>query len=291
MKILCIGNANYEITLMSDNFPLENSKNKISSVIEGISTNAAYLLSKWGMNVSFLGTVGNDIYGKKIKEELDNVGVDTKYLTMQEDYQTNLSLIIFNKENSSRTILSYDPNKSNLADVEIEFEPGVILVDSNECNLSKKFIKKYPKAISIIATEKCNEEIKELSHYATYLICSHEFAEYVTGLKIDYNNPQSLVNVYNKMIKEYNNHIIITLKNNGCLYSKDGKINLMPSIKTDCISTKDIFYGAFTYGIANSFDLEEILKISNIAETLSTKKIGTIIPSKEEIKGVYNEFR
>ena len=52
----------------------------------------------------------------------------------------------------------------------------------------------------------------------------------------------------------------------------------MPSIKVktvvDSTGAGDLFHGAFVYGIAMGFDLEKILKISNITGALSVTRMG-----------------
>ena len=84
MKILCIGNAAFDVTLPIDHFPIENQKTRLEEkCVEcggGSASNCAYLLAKWGMDVYFGGVVGDDYYGEKIIEEFANIGVNTKYL-------------------------------------------------------------------------------------------------------------------------------------------------------------------------------------------------------------------
>ena len=38
-----------------------------------------------------------------------------------------------------------------------------------------------------------------ITYYIKYIVCSKGFAETVTGMKFDYNNPSTLVAIYNKL--------------------------------------------------------------------------------------------
>ena len=72
MKILCLGHAAYDTTFPVENFPEENSKNRVPKKVEcggGPSSNSAYLLGKWGMETYIAAVVGNDEYGNRIKNE------------------------------------------------------------------------------------------------------------------------------------------------------------------------------------------------------------------------------
>ena len=90
--------------------------------------------------------------------------------------------------------------------------------------------------------------------------------------------------------------IIVTLEAKGALYKQNGQIKIMPSLKVKAVDSTgagDIFHGAFTYAIANNYDLEQAIKISNIAGALSVTKIGSLasMPEKEAIGEYIHDFR
>lgn len=296
MKILVIGHAAYDITMVVDSFPKENTKNRIDNRIEcggGPSANAAYLLGKWGLDVSFAGVVGNDEYGKRIKDELESVNVDTKYLEFSNDFSTTNSFIVANKENGTRTIFTYRNKNLHMNDLELDFTPDIILFDGQEIDITNKLLDKYPNAISIIDAGRPTEEIIEIAKRVNYLVCSKDFAETLSNITMNSND--NLSKVYNYMKEEFKNEVIITLEEQGCLYSLDNQIKVMPSLNVNAVDTTgagDIFHGAFTYGIANNYPLEKVLKIANIAGALSVEKIGSkySIPTKNEIKKYESDF-
>ena len=120
-------------------------------------------------------------------------------------------------------------------------------------------------------------------------------AETVTGVKFDFNNPQSLVNVYNKLQNKYPNaNITITLEEHGALYHSGNQIKIMPGLKCNAVDTTgagDIFHGAFVYGLANNFDMDKIITLANIAGGLSVQKIGSrlSIPTLSEVLDYYTK--
>ena len=297
MKILVIGHAAYDITYPVDIFPIENTKTRFENRVEcggGPAFNAAYLLGKWGMDVSFAGVVGKDFYGEKIIEQLKEVNVKTDLIQVTDDYPTTNSFIIANSSNGSRTILTYRPKQIELDDFDLDFEPDIILVDGQECKMSKKFIKKYPNAISIIDAGRPTDDIINLSKMVDYVVCSKNFAEEVTKIKIEDNN--SSIDAYQKMEKIFPGNIIITLESKGALYKYNNQIKVMPSLKVKAVDSTgagDIFHGAFTYSIANNYNLEKTIMISNITGALSVTRVGShdSMPSKDDIRKYYHEFR
>lgn len=296
MKILCLGNVAYDITIPMDGYPVENTKYRINERVEcggGQASNCAYLLAKWGMNVSFAGVVGNDYYGEKIKKEFEEIGVDTTYLQVSDKFHTTASTIIANIQNGTRTIISYRDKDIKMNLTKLNFVPDVIVIDGQEAEMANYILDKFPDAISIIDAGRTNPEIVELAKKVDYMVCSKEFAEEMSGIDINYDDPRTLMDVYTKMEKIFPNNIVVTLEEHGCMY-KDKTIKLMPSIKVKAVDSTgagDIFHGAFAYGIANGLPFEEVLKLSNIAGGLSVKKVGGrySIPSLEELEAVYNE--
>ena len=153
MKILCLGQSAYDITIPVDGFPTENKKIKVKEVIEcggGAANNAAYLLAKWGNEVYFATSIGKDDYGRKIKEELISVGIKEDYINEIND-KTTTSYILANKSNGSRTIVTdVSPNMHFDANYDIDLKPDIILFDGNDLDFALRVAKANPQAIKII---------------------------------------------------------------------------------------------------------------------------------------------
>lgn len=297
MKILVIGNATYDTTFPVDKFPLENTKNRVENKVEcggGPAYNAAYLLGKWGMDTTFAGVVGMDELGAKLIRQLQGVKIKTNYMQVSREFPTTNAFIIANTSVGSRTVLTYKPGTMKMKDFEIDFEPDIILVDGQEYDMSVKFINKYPNAISIIDAGRPKEHIIELSKMVDYVVCSKEFAEEVTKIKIV--DVKSQVEAYKKMDNMFKGEVVITLESNGALYKYNNEIKRMPSLKVKAVDSTgagDIFHGAFTYAIANKYNIEEAVMIGNIAGAYSVTQIGSLksMPSKDNIRKGYHEFK
>lgn len=290
MNILCVGSASYDITIPVSDFPKENTKTRVEEKYEcggGPAATAAYLLAKWGMDVSFIGTIGNDEYGRKLIKEFEHVNVNLKNLFIENE-ETTSSFITINTSNGTRTILTYRPKYKEIENIDLNFKPDVILTDGQEYKLMLNLMEKYPDAVTIIDAGRYTENIVELSKKVDYVVCSKDFAEKATNIDSAF-----LKKMYIKLKEIFNTNIIVTLESKGCLYEIDGSVKIMPAIKVDAIDSTgagDIFHGAFTYGVANNFVLEKKLKISNIAAGLSVTKIGSrnSVAPLEKVMKIYD---
>ena len=158
--------------------------------------------------------------------------------------------------------------------------------------MSKDILNKYPEALSIIDAGRDTAEVVELCKMVKWVAWSKDFAENVTNLEIDYDNFETIKNVYTKLKEIFKNEIVVTLEDKGCLYNYE----IIKSIKlraVDSTGAGDIFHGALTYYLANGYDPKFALQLANYAGAISVSRIGTrnSIPLKEEMEAVYNEFK
>ena len=298
MKVLCIGHSSWDITVPVDDYPTENVKYRFNEKYVaggGPAGNAAYLLGKWGVDTVIATSIGSDDYGTKIKKEFQSVNVNTDYVETSYEKDTSFSFILVNKKNGSRTVFNVTSEHLPLKKLTYEFTPDIILTDGHDYATSQNAISKYPHAISVIDAGRPVQEVIELCKYIKYIVCSKEFAETVTGLKMDFNNPQTLVNVYTKLQNKYpNSNIVITLESHGALYQVNNQIKIMPGLKCNVVDTTgagDTFHGAFVYGLANNFDMEKVITLANIAAGLSVQKMGSrlAIPTLSDVLEYYTK--
>ncbi len=297
MKILCIGHSSWDMTVPVDDYPVENTKYRFSekySAGGGPASNAAYLLGKWGIETVIATTIGSDDFGTKIKKEFQDIKVNTEYIETNYEKETSFSFILINKKNGSRTVFNVATEHPALKKLNYDFTPDIIFTDGHDYGATQNAISKYQNAISVIDAGRITPELLELCKYIKYIVCSKGFAETVTGMKFDFNNPQSLVNIYTKLQNKYpNSNLTITLEEHGCLYTSGNEIKIMPGLKLTPVDTTgagDIFHGAFTYGLANGFDMDKVVTFANIAAGLSVTKMGSrlSIPSLSEVMDYYN---
>lgn len=291
MKVLCIGHATYDIVIPAQEYPKENSKNRVSESLYcggGPASNAAYLLGKWGVETYFAGIVGNDYAAHVIEKEFEKVNVHLDYFIKDNNYKTTKSYVIVNKKNASRTSLACQTNPRYISNIDIKIKPDFILIDGQEVELSKKVMDCNRDAIKIIDAGRFNSDVVSLCHYCDYIVCSKDFA-------IKYCNTTSLEDIFKKMMNDFKGKIIVTLESDGCCYYDDG-VKIIPAVPLKAVDTTaagDIFHGAFVYGLMQNWDIYKILSFSNTTSSLSVTRLTgrkSIFPL-DLVEAFYSELR
>ena len=290
MKILCIGNTSYDVTLLVDKYPIENKKIRLEhDLIEcggGSASTGAILLAKWNIDTFIASSIGNDLYGEKIKDEYLEAGVNTKFLQTK-DVKTTTSFIITNIETGTRTILtSKDEDLSY--DMEIEGEFDYILVDGEHFETAYNTIINRPNSTILIDAGKVTDNILKLCKVSDYIVCSNDFAKDYTNINFKYDDIDTLKIVYDKIQKDFKGLVIITLESFGSMVKINNEYKIIPSIKVKAIDSTgagDIYHASLLYFISQGVEIMDAMRYANIAGAISTTRIGgrNSIPTIEEV--------
>lgn len=297
MKILCMGKITYDYSLPIDGFPIEGYKYDLKEKVEcsgGGACNAAYLLAKWNEDVHLSAAVGGDELGSKIRKDLEDAGIKTSTVEIVFESKTPIEFILINKNTGNKTIFSIVESEPHVKKYELDFVPDIILLDGYEYTSAISVMNRFPNATVILDASEPTKSNVELCRYAKYIVASQKFAEEFTGIKADFNNPTTLLEMYKKIAMRYpNNIIIVTLKEHGAMYLDKDQIKVMPGLKIndikDSTGAGDIFRAAFASGISRGYEMEKIIRLANIAAGLSLSKIGAkdSIPLFSDVASFY----
>ena len=291
--VLCIGHAAYDLSVFVDGYPTENSKCETHELLEacgGPAANAAYLLSSWGIRSAFAGLVGDDVYGRRIRDEFNAIGTDVSLLELRPGHATPLSMILINRLNGSRTIVN---RKLKGATLKLQpgqlagLSPAVLLFDGHELEASLMALEAFPAAISILDAGSWREGTEVLAGKVQYLAASERFALQATGLA-DLRSDESRHECIRQLRDQFATNTIVTLGEKGLIVD-DGcgfrPLPAFPALAVDSTAAGDIFHGALAFGIAQSLPLWESLRLASMAASLSVRMPGgrASIPSLQRV--------
>ncbi len=297
MAILCIGESNYTISSKITEFPKENIVNYVNNRTDfggGISGNVAYLLGKWGVETYIASSLGADDYGSKLKKEYESMQIKTEYLETNYDIPTIMAVELIDEKTKTCSEINISKARQLMKKADFKITPDLIFSDAYDYGASSKALNLNPKVLSVLAVTNENSETRELCKHFNYLIFTSSVAESTTGMKINFDEVQSLVRLYSALKEKYpNGNIIVTLEENGCLYSVNNEIKILPSIKEKIVSKSNyisVFCGSFLYSILKKYDLEKSLIYANIATSISMSLEGSRVstPTLNEVINIYN---
>lgn len=284
VKFLTIGEAFYDINILLDNFFQENTKVNAQEIITccgGSACITAFTLAKWNVESYLSAILGNDENATNMRNLINETRIKTNFLETDYEAKTPVSYLIHNKSNNSTSTIMSTPNELHIKKHEYDIPLDCIITDGTNPNASIYALNKYANAVTILNAKTPDRKLLEIFRYVKIAILSSDVAEAMTGLKIDINNPVTLVTIYKKILEKYPHlTLIIRIKNKGTVYSLNGEIKFIAAINEQVIDTTgshDIYVAGIAYGLLNKLDIEATIRFASIAENFAGKIIGATL--------------
>lgn len=269
MKVAVLGSALVDISAKSFQplTPNDSSPGKTTMHSGGVGRNIAETLARLNANVSLITNMGDDVFAKKMLDELQHVGVNTSYI-QQLSGPSSTYTSIFNNEGE----LLYGISDVKFADIVPQHiskaleEADVLVFSSNHSpEITQALIQKYRDKIIVvdpISIAKCQVYLDVLPCIHT-LKCNVLEAEAFTNLKIKTLDdiPKVAQAILNLGVKR----VFITLGQDGSYYSNGTQSGFVASISTEVINVSgagDAFTSGLIFGILQNFNLEETVSFA-----------------------------
>jgi sulfofructose kinase len=303
MDVLCVGHAAWDISVFVPEYPAENSKCEIDTMIEcggGPAANAAYLLSRWGASCALAAALGDDSYAKRLLDEFALVGTDTSLARPSPDRATPVSVILVNKKSGSRTIVNRKreerPAPLGLSPLPAwSPPPRVLLFDGHELEAALEAMRRFPDAKTILDAGSLREGTRVLAGRVDYLVSSERFARQFCGLS-DLETPECRQAAVAALHSHNGKTVVITLGERGLVYGTGDDVCDLPAFSARAVDTTaagDIFHGAFAYGVLTGLGWIETLRLAAAAAAISVSVRGgrTSIPSLDQVREMLRRVR
>ena len=295
-KILVIGSLNVDFCIIGNKIPKPSETVNADKLIinnGGKGANQAYTIGKLGGNVSMIGAVGNDIYGKNIKESLENTNVNVKNIieTTEETGKAFIN-VDYNGENSISIIhgANYSVTPNFIKNYKKEIEQADIILLQLEIPLETiNVILEYAKEkIIILDPAPATKELIDINLQDIYLIKPNE-SELTTLTDIKIKNEKSIKKAAKILLEKGIKNVLVSLGGRGSyLINKEKTIYFKAKevpVK-DTTAAGDSFVASICLGLSQNKNLEESIKLATIVSSLVVQKIGAqnSIPELEDIK-------
>lgn len=244
----------------------------------GTAATAMTVLSRWGVETSFVGKVGNDERGRKIERTLSNEGVNTRALVRQDGAISQLSFILV-EANSGRKTTYYTPGSVSELGVD-EVDPAlldgvsILLVDGVYPAAQSVLMRaaRERKIPVVLKTGGRSSKAAELVEFCDYLITTERFASRLTGMG-------QLPELCGALLKRGPHTVVVTLGDEGCVAMARGDDTMLRESAFDVEVVDDtgsgaVFLGAFAYGILQGWGLGKKVAVANVAAGLSCQDVG-----------------
>lgn len=295
-KILVIGSLNVDFCITCDKIPRPSETVNADKLIinnGGKGANQAYTIGKLGGNVSMIGAVGNDLYGKNVKQSLKDVNVNVDNIEeLGEETGKAFINVDSNGENSISIIhgANYKVSPDFIEQYKNVIDSADIILIQLEIPLETiKFILEYAKEKTIILDPApATKDLMNLDLSDVYLVKPNESElSLLTSMKL--KTKKSIIKAANILLSKGIKNVLVSLGADGCylinkenvLYFKAREVEAK-----DTTAAGDSFIASVCLQLSQNKSLEESIEFATIVSSLVVQKEGAqnSIPSLEEIK-------
>ncbi len=309
-RVLVLGDANVDLLIpISKKSPgaLVQRDSSLQLHGGGTAANAAVALARLGVETSFIGTVGDDGYGRWVLENLKNEGVDTKYTYQAQDAFTSMVMALVYPDGERDLYVWPDQGGAHT-----KLEPSAIepLIFESACWLHTTGLclrEQSVRSAQIKAMELAREagltvsldlnlrleswgldnNLKKVFDQAVGL------SQVVFGNGLEEIIPftrQETIQAGSEFLSDGTRTVIARQGAKGALVVAPDEIFISPAFEAEVIDTLgagDAFNGGFIAASLFNKDLREAARWGNAAAALKIGKSGARgLPSKQELLGL-----
>ncbi len=253
----------------------------------GMAATAAVTMARLGASVELWTRVGDGTPGRFIIEQLHDEGVDASQVRVCPGGRSPACAVLVDRRDGERRFIFFpghglDPSTDHLDLTRLD-SAKAILVDCT-----------WPQAQILAARharqrgmpvcgdiERLPPEVLELVGLIDYPIYSLECAQAwgrTGSIEADLRAVAELGGIVP----------MVTLGDRGCIWLEEGEVWRLPAFEVKVLDTTgcgDVFHGAFTFGLAQGWDVATIARFASATAALKCRALGgrTAIPSYDEV--------
>jgi ribokinase len=297
-KVVVIGSLNMDLVTRAPRLPRGGETligESFATVSGGKGANQAVAAARLGAQVSMVGCVGSDAYGKELREALLAEQIDCQAVSTVEG-SSGVALIVVD-DNSQNTIVIVAGANGELTPALIGcFDAVLQAADVIICQLevpdatvghALKRARELGKVVILNPAPASQPLPADWYANIDYLIPNESEASALSGLAVD--SRQSAEAAATRLIEMGAGKVIITLGSEGSLFADGRSCTHFPAPAVKAIDTTaagDTFVGGFAAALAGGQSEAEAIRFGQIAAALSVTRAGAqpSIPTLSDVQ-------
>ena len=251
----------------------------------GKGSNQAFAVAKQGADVVFVGCIGDDENGKKVKASLDKAGVNTDYLVIDPDTQTGLALMLV--DDKTGKYVSYVAMGGN-----DRLSPEAVKKALDENEFDMVVMQLEMPLETVYAGPAMSIPLDRLK--GLFIISPNEAeTEALTGINIDTNENalKAAKWLYEHAEPQY---VLLKMGERGALLYNGKEFKFIECFKVkavDSTAAGDTFGAALAIRLCKGCKIEDAVLYAHAAAGICVSRLGaqTSIPTEEEVEAFLQE--
>jgi sugar/nucleoside kinase (ribokinase family) len=252
----------------------------------GQVTTALATCAAMGLRTSYIGTLGSDEHGSRMREELCRRGIDVSHVIVR-DARNPFAVILLDDREGERIVLWKRDPRLALERREIDREAiasaRLLHVDDVDLDASIEAARIARDAGLPVTSdiERTGDDVRSLVDGVTVPIFAEHVPAALTG-------ETDLARALERLRRPHHQMLCVTLGARGAAMLAGDAFMTEPGIPVTTVDTTgagDVFRGAFAYALLRGDEPRDVLRFANAAAAVSCTRVGAMnsVPSLADI--------
>ena len=296
--ILVLGSLNMDLVVKAMRAPDAGETlhgQSFQTIPGGKGANQAAAAAKLGGSVAMVGRVGADGFGETLKAALNDVGVDTSAVLVDENHPTGIAMIVVDDTGENRILivagangqvsrLDIDAMRPALKQAKILVTQMEVPLDAVEYALDAASAQGTPIVLNLApASPLSDETLRKID----YLIVNESEASLLSNIPvIDTDSAKAACSA---LFARGSRTVIVTLGAHGALLATPEGFITIPAHQVNVVDTTaagDAFTAGFVVALLETDDLAKSVEYANTVGALTVTKFGAqaSLPTKLDVE-------
>lgn len=297
MKIVVVGSSNMDMIIKVPRLPVPGETvigGNFSVALGGKGANQAVSAARMGGDVTFVGRIGDDVFGQQALQGLKDDCVKTSYVVKDSQRPSGVAQIVVDEE--GKNIIAVASGANQFLDEQDIINARNAILSADILMLQLEIPIQTVRFAAKLAHENNIRVIlnpapacpldDELLGYISVLTPNQREAEALTGIAITDDRSAELAGRI--LLERGLTRVIITLGEKGAMVIDNGGAEHVPAFRIKSVDTtaaSDVFNGALAVALAEGKNFYESVRFANAAAAISATRMGaqSSVPTREEV--------
>jgi sulfofructose kinase len=242
--------------------------------------------AKFGLRAKYIGAVGSDENGDRVRDALDGIGLDGSGLARHEG-RNQYAVIVIDEQTGERAVL-WDRDEAlrlQPEDVPLDVIGSARLLHVDDVDQEAAIrAARHARSLGLPVTS----DLDRMTDRTEELVLAVSCAIFADGLPEQLTGERDHERALRRLRKIHAGLLVVTVGQHGAVALDGDRFIVSPGFAVDAVDTTgsgDVFRAGFIYGLLQDWPVERVLRMANASAAVACTRLGAMagIPTLDEV--------